>query len=182
MAIQYPINIVTDRFTVYSTSTMAPILDGNGRPMTGVKWGSKDVTQMIPNLAPDIHWLIEVKEARPAYDIDTQKLVRYVTYDVDNETVTEGYNVVDLTQAEIDARIPDHYETVAPLSGIKLAVEDHDQNAFSRMLNLVNQAGMADEDIVTIKDVYGITHPITVADFKSIMIPYGQYCYTMFLS
>lgn len=179
MAIQYPINPETDRFTVYDTDTGSPLLDGRGRPMTSKKWGSRDTSQMIPNLAPNIKWLINVKEDAPAYDSSTQKLVRSTTYDVDAETATDGYEVVALTQEEIDARTPASFTTSG---GIKLAVEEQDQNAFARMKTLLDLQGAGDADPITIKDVDGATHTITVADFNAAMLEYGVHCYTAFLS
>lgn len=181
MAIEYPINLETDRFTVYDTNINKPIVDGNGRQKVGVKWASQDVSQMIPNLAPHIKWLLEVKEPAPAYDSATQRLERTKTYDVENETVTDGYNIIDLTQAEIDAKVPDHYETSGS-PGIKLAVQEKDQNAFARMNTLIDLAGMAGTDVITVKDVYDQTHQMTVSEFKTEMVAYGQYCYTLFLS
>ena len=180
MAIQYPINLETDRFTVYDTNTSQPIVDGNGRPKVGVKWGSKDVTQMIPNLSTNIKWLIEVKETSPAYDAATQKLSKVKIYDVEAQTATDGWEVIDLTQAEIDAKIPPHYET--SISTIKLDISEQSQNAFTRMMTFVLQAGMADTDEVTIKDCLSVSHTLTVAQFKTDMIEYGTHCYTLFNS
>ena len=110
MAITYPIQ-ESDRFTVYDANASAPLKDGSGKPMTAVKWGSNDLTQMIPNLADNINWLIEVKEAQPSYDSSTQKIKRLpVNYDVANETATiQSFEVVDLTQEEIDAKLPAHF-------------------------------------------------------------------------
>jgi len=179
MAIQYPINLESDRFTVYDTNLNQPVVDGNGRPKVGVKWASQDVSQMIPNLAPHIKWLLEVKEPAPAYDSTTQRLETFTTIDVENETVTKGYNIIDLTQGEIDAKVPAHYETEA---GIKLAVSEIDQNAFTRMMTLISTAGMPDEAELAIKDCFGVSHPITVGQLKIDMVAYGMHCYTQFLS
>lgn len=177
MAITYPIKD-TDRFTVYDTNTSAPLKDGAGRPMTGVKWGSNDLTQMVPNLADNIKWLIEVKEARPAFDSLTQKLKRLpINYDVANETVTtQSWEVVALTQEEIDSKLPAHVD----IGGIKYDVSEQAQNAFTRMMSLIDHAGMAPTDEVAVKDVLGTSHTITVQDFNSDMIQYGLHCYTLF--
>ena len=178
MAITYPINIQTDRFTVYSTSTNKPVLDGNGKQMIGVRWGSTNVDEMISNLAPDIKWLIEVKEARPAFDPLTQKLNRLpVAYDVENETATiQSYEVVALTQEEIDAKLPAHVD----INGVKYSTSEQSQNAFTRMQTLIDHAGMATTDEVAVKDVLGVSHTITVETFNSDMITYGLHCYTLF--
>ena len=180
MAIQYPINRETDRFTIFDTNTNLPAVDRNGKPLRGVLWGSTDVTQMITNLAPNIKWLQDIQQSQPAYDSATQRLERVTIFDVPNETALESWTVVDLTQSEINALAPAYFET-ADSPPIKLAVEEEDQNAFSRMNTLIDLSGMAGTDTVTIKDIDGNTYDITVNDFKATMVLYGQHCYTLFL-
>ena len=129
MAITYPIQ-ETDKFTVYDTNTSAPLKDGAGRPMTGVKWGSNDLTQIIPNLADNIKWLIEVKETQPSYDSLTQKIKRLpVNYDVANETATtQSFEVVDLTQEEIDAITEPEYNYSFEATGVIIKEESISTN------------------------------------------------------
>ena len=179
MAITYPIQ-ETDKFTVYDTNTSAPLKDGAGRPMTGVKWGSNDLTQMIPNLADNIKWLIEVKETQPSYDSLTQKIKRLpVNYDVANETATtQSFEVVDLTQEEIDAKLPPHF--LSPTTTIKYDVAIESQNAFTRMLTLVNETQMPSDQALVVKDVLGASIGITVEQFHADMILYGLHCYELF--
>ena len=176
--ITYPIQN-SDRFTVYDTDAGEPFKDGRGRPMTNVKWGSLDDSQMIPNLAPNTRWLLNIKEERPTYNQWTEKLEKTTTYDVNNETATEGWSVVALTQQEVDNKIPANYETAG---GIKLGVEVNDQNAFVRMNSLIDISNMPGGTTITLKDVYGGTHDMTVNDYKAIMVLYGQYCYALFLA
>jgi hypothetical protein len=177
MAITYPIQ-ETDRFTIYDTNAQAPLKDGNGKQMTSKKWGSEDKTQMIQGLADNIKWLIEVKAERPTFDPLTQKLKRLpVSYDVASETATtQSYEVVSLTQEEIDAKIPAH----ADIGGIKYDVSEQAQNAFTRMQSLIDHAGMALTDEVSVKDVLGVSHTITVETFNANMIQYGLHCYALF--
>ena len=178
MAITYPIND-SDRFTVYDETAGEPLKDGRGRPMNNVSWGSTDKTQMISNLAPNIKWLINVKQSQPSHDQWTEKIEKAIVYDVANEEARTEYTVVALTQAEQDAKVPAHYTTAG---GIKLKVDDASQNAFANLLTLLNQSGAADTDTVTVKDVYGNINQIDFATFKTEIIAYGQYCYTLFLS
>ena len=179
MAITYPIQ-ETDKFTVYDTNTSAPLKDGAGRPMTGVKWGSNDLTQIIPNLADNIKWLIEVKETQPSYDSLTQKIKRLpVNYDVANETATtQSFEVVELTQEEIDAKLPAHF--LSPTTTIKYDVAIDAQNAFTRMLTLVNETQMPSDQALVVKDVLGASIGITVEQFHADMILYGLHCYELF--
>lgn len=177
MAITYPIQD-TDRFTVYDTNTSAPLNDGRGRPMRHVKWGSNDNTQMVPGLADNIKWLIEVTEDKPAYDQWTERIERTTTYDVANETATDGWTVTALTQAEIDAITPAHVE----INGIKWKTDEVSQAAFSSMTLLIDKAAMADTDVVAIKDAYGASHNMTVAQYSADVLTYGLHCYTLFHS
>lgn len=52
-------------------------------------------------------WYPVTREAKPPFDPATEKLVRQVNVDQQAETVTVNWNVVALTQAELDARAAD---------------------------------------------------------------------------
>ena len=178
MAITYPIKS-TDRFTIYDTNTQAPLKDGTGKLLTSQVFGSEDKTQMIQGLADNIKWLIEVKDSKPSFDPLTEKLKRLpISYDVANETATlQSYEVVSLTQAEIDAKIPAHFETS---QGIKLDVSLESQNAFTRMMALIEQAQMPDSQEVKVQDVLKETHTLTVGELKTELVSYGLHCYELF--
>ena len=178
MAITYPIKS-TDRFTIYDTNTQAPLKDGKGKLLTSQVFGSEDKTQMIQGLADNIKWLIEVKDSKPSFDPLTEKLKRLpISYDVANETATlQSYEVVSLTQAEIDAKIPAHFETS---QGIKLDVSLESQNAFTRMMALIEQAQMPDSQEVKVQDVLKETHTLTVGELKTELVSYGLHCYELF--
>lgn len=179
MPITYPIQD-SDRFTVYDTNTGQPLKDGSGKAMTNQKWGSKDKSKMIEGLADNIKWLIEVREPQGSYDAATQKATRLpINYDVANETATiESWQISDLTQEEIDAKIPPHFEYNS--NGIKLAVQEKDQAAFGNLLLLVNESGMASTDMLMLTDCLGAKHGVTVAQFKEMIVPYGLHCYALF--
>ena len=131
----------------------------------------------IPNLAPELNFLLEVTEARPTYDSATHKLVEdAINYDTINKTATRSWSVVALTQAEIDERTPAHVE----ISGIKYDTSEVSQNAFTRMMTLVSNAGMALTDEVAVKDCLGVSHTLTVEQFNADMVQFGLYCYTQF--
>jgi len=74
---------------------------------------------------------------------------------------------------------PEHYETS---TGIKMATDLQSQAAFSNMMTLLNEASMADTDPVAIKDCFGVSHDMTVADFRTHAVAYGLYCYQIFHS
>jgi len=134
----------------------------------------------IPNLDPNLSLLLEVTEARPTYDSATHKLVKdAVNYNTIDNTATTSWSVVELTQAEIDANTPEHYLTS---TGIKMATDLQSQAAFSNMMTLLNEAGMADTEMVMIKDCFGVSHGMTLADFRTQAVAYGLHCYTIFHS
>ena len=86
------------------------------------------------------------------------------------------WNVRDLTEQELLDRLPPFYETS---TGIRLATQEHDQTAFTRMLALIDLTQMESTAMVIIKDAEGLKHEMTVADFKTMMAEYGAHCYTL---
>ena len=124
--------------------------------------------------------LLEVTEARPTIDSMTHKHVEdAINYDIIAKTATRRWSVVALTAEEIAERTPAHYETS---TGIKMATDLQSQAAFSNMMTLLNEAGMADTEMVMIKDCFGTSHGMTLADFKTHAVAYGLHCYTQFHS
>lgn len=170
MAITYPVSSDT-RWSVYNTETSTI-------EVRNKKWPVGDGGE-INGLESNLVMLLQISDPQPTYDSRTQKVEKTETIDTDANTITSGWNVVALTQQEIDDRTPSHYTTAG---GIKLAIEEQDQNAFSRMNTLIDLAGMAGTDNITLKDVFGDTHSMTVSDFKTEMVAYGNHCYTLFLA
>ena len=74
---------------------------------------------------------------------------------------------------------PEHYLTS---TGIKMATDLQSQAAFSNMMTLLNEAGMADTEMVMIKDCFGTSHGMTLAEFRTQAVAYGLHCYTQFHS
>jgi hypothetical protein len=161
------------RYTVYNTDTNT--VEATGRPYP-VADGVSEPVGMPINLV----LLEEIRVDRPAYDSATHKLVEdAIAYDTTAKTATRSWSAVALTQAEIDERTPEHYETS---TGIKMAIDVQSQAAFSNMMILLNEAGMADTDPVAIKDCFGVSHGMTVAEFRTQAVAYGLHCYTIFHS
>ena len=158
------------RYTIYH--------DTDGVLATGKPYPTDEGAE-IPGLDPAISLLEEVTETRPAHDNSTHKLVKdAIVYDVPNLQAVQGWSVVALTQAEIDERIPAHVE----ISGIKYDTSELSQNAFTRMMTLVSNAGMLDTDEVAVKDCLGVSHTMTVSAFSADMVQFGLYCYQAFHS
>lgn len=96
MAISYPVDVQNTHWAVYKIST-TEIVKHNS------PWPRAD-GQPIVDLDPDLVPLLEVEEAQPAYDPNTQRLERSTpVVDVAANTHTHGWNVVALSQAELDA-------------------------------------------------------------------------------
>ena len=158
------------RYTIYH--------DTDGVLATGKPYPTDEGAE-IPGLDPAISLLEEVTEAKPTYDSATHKLVKdAVNHNTVDNTATTSWSVVALTQAEIDERIPAHVE----ISGIKYDTSELSQNAFTRMMTLVSNAGMLDTDEVAVKDCLGVSHTMTVSAFSADMVQFGLYCYQAFHS
>jgi hypothetical protein len=164
---------MANRYTVYNTDTSTA--EATGRP-----WPTADGVSDPVGMPANLVLLLEVTEAKPTIDNMTHKLVEdAVTYDIPNAQAIRSWSAVDLTQAEIDERTPAHYETS---TGIKMATDLQSQAAFSNMMTLLNEAGMADSEMVMIKDCFGASHAMTLADFRTQAVAYGLHCYTIFHS
>ena len=82
-------------------------------------------------------------------------------------------------QTYTQSQEPEHYETS---NGIKLATDLQSQAAFSNMMTLLNEAGMAEDEMVMVKDCFGASHAMTLADFRTQAVAYGLHCYQIFHS
>jgi len=159
------------KYTTYNSTTQEVIVTGRPYPTAD---GSRP-----PNLADNIHILEEVTEAKPTYDNATHKLVKdAVNYNTVDNTATTSWSIVELTAEEVAERIPAHVE----ISGIKYDVSELSQNAFTRMMTLVSNAGMLDTDEVAVKDCLGVSHTMTVSAFNADMVQFGLHCYQAFHS
>ena len=158
------------RYTIYH--------DTDGVLATGKPYPTDEGAE-IPGLDPSISLLEEVTEARPTYDSSTHKLVEdAINYNTIDKTATRSWSVVDLTQAELDERTPAHVE----INGVKWKTDEASQAAFSSMTLLLDKAGMADTDMVAIKDAHNVTQAMTVQQYQADAITYGLHCYTQFHS
>ena len=161
---------MANKYTVYNTDTSTA--EATGRP-----WPTADGVSDPVGMPANLILLLEVTEAKPTIDNMTHKLVKdAINYNTIDKTATTSWSVVALTQAEIDARTPAHVE----IDGIKMATDLQSQAAFSNMMILLNEAGMADGDMVAIKDCFSVSHPLTVSQFRANAVSYGLHCYQAF--
>jgi len=159
-------------YTVYNTDTNT--VEATGRP-----WPTADGVSEPVGMPINLVLLEEIKADRPAYDNSTHKLVENaIAYDTTAKTATRSWSAVALTQAEIDERTPAHVE----INGVKWKTDEASQAAFSSMTLLLDKAGMADTEMVAIKDAHNVTQPMTVQQFSADALTYGLHCYTTFHS
>jgi hypothetical protein len=171
MAITYPVS-PDSKWSVYQLSTQQVI--ASHKP-----WAVADGSEIV-GLDADYVYLLEITEAKPTYDSATHKLVKdAVNYDTINNTATTSWSAVALSAEEIAERTPAHYETS---TGIKMATDLQSQAAFSNMMTLLNEAGMADTEMVMIKDCFGASHGMTLAEFRTQAVAFGLHCYSQFHS
>ena len=164
---------MANRYTVYNTDTSTA--EATGRP-----WPTADGVSDPVGMPANLVLLLEVTEARPTIDSMTHKHVEdAINYDIINGTATRSWSSVALSAEEIADRTPAHYETS---TGIKMATDLQSQAAFSNMMILLNEAGMADTEMVMIKDCFGASHAMTLADFRTHAVAFGLHCYTQFHS
>ena len=160
------------KYTVYN-------IDTNSVEATGRPWPTADGVSQPVGMPPELVLLEEITAARPAHDSATEKLVENaISYDTVAKTATRSWSAVALTQAEIDERTPPH----VVINGIKWKSDEVSQAAFSSMTLLIDKSGMAQTDMVMIKDAHGQQHAMTVSDYMTSAVQYGLACYTAFHS
>ena len=164
---------MANKYTVYNTDTSTA--EATGRP-----WPTADGVSDPVGMPANLVLLLEVTEAKPTIDSMTHKLVEdAINYDTIAKTATRSWSAVALTAEEIAERTPEHYETS---TGIKMATDLQSQAAFSNMMTLLNEAGMADTETVMIKDCFGVSHGMTLAEFRTQAVAFGLHCYSQFHS
>lgn len=121
---------------------------------------------------------------RPSYDAATETLTPLQT--VTLKAVTDGWTVTALPEADIKRRA--YYAALeagytVPGLGIVLALQESDRNAFTALLTLINEtvaAGLQTEsDTVTIADIEGTVHSVTIAQLRGILLGYGSHFSTL---
>jgi hypothetical protein len=95
MSITYPVDVENTRWSLVRVSTNQ--IERHNKP-----WPNRHGTE-IPGLDPDLVPLLEVQEAKPAFDPATHKLQRTPgVIDIPNNTHTHGWQIIALTQEELD--------------------------------------------------------------------------------
>ena len=116
-----------------------------------------------------------IVEVQPDFDGGTQAIERVRT--VSDQSVTEGWQVTDLTKDEIKQiaflnAIDAGYDTGL---GYKLSLTPESKSEFVGLLTLLATAGVPDEAPVEISDMEGVKRSLTVGDLKSLLVQYGFY-------
>lgn len=148
-------------------------------PPQFVRWmdastNTKAGFSVVPRIAQD----------RPEYDAATETLTPTQTVTLD--AVTEGWTITALPEDDVK-----HITYISALDagytvpglGITLALQEHDRNAFTGLLTLVNEAVSAglqtESDLVTIANLNGAPHAVTIAQLRGIMLGYGNHLATL---
>ena len=92
--ITYPVDTENTRWSIWSIADQE--IKTHNKP-----WPRGD-GQEIVGLNPDLVPLLEVNEDRPVFDSAIQKLEVFATVNVNANTHTHGWNIVPLSQAELD--------------------------------------------------------------------------------
>ena len=167
----YPVN-TKSKWAVYDTDTSAVIKENTS-------WPRQDGMAIVSQ--PDNLVMLEYADAdRPTYDSATQKLVASTerSVDVDANKYIRTWSVVDKSEDEISnesffTALQDGY-LVEP-EGFTLALQESDQNAFTRLLTLFSVAGVSDTTETSIADKDGVLHTVTYGRLKEILTGYGVY-------
>lgn len=94
--ITYPVDVENTRWSVVRISTNE--IERHNKP-----WPRAD-GEAIVGLDTDLAPLLEVQEAQPVFAPDIERLARTVpVIDIPNNTHTHGWEIVPLTQDELDA-------------------------------------------------------------------------------
>lgn len=100
MPLTYPVDL-NEKYSLWDTNTGA-IYENDGRPVSGRNWPNGSGEQ-VKALSDNLQWLLDVRDPKPAFDPATQKAVRLdPVADLVAETYTYGWQVVALTQEELD--------------------------------------------------------------------------------
>lgn len=125
-----------------------------------------------------------IKESQPEHDTTNEKLEK--TTLLTENSLTQTWNIIPKTEQEIKQQeyrnsIMNGYEVDG--LGITLALEESDVNKFSNLLAHINESVRAgyktEDDYVKIKDINGNIHLVTIAQYRSIILGYGQYLSTL---
>lgn len=167
----YPVN-TKSKWAVYDTNTSTVIKENT-------IWPRQDGMAIVGH--PDNLIMLEYADGdKPVYDSATQRLVASTdrSVDVDANKYLRTWSVVDKTEDEISnesfyTALQEGY-LVEP-EGFTLALQENDQNAFTRLLTLLSVAGTSDDTNTVIADKDGVLHTVTYGRLKEILTAYGVY-------
>lgn len=145
--------------------------------------------------------LVVYDPPNPSYNADTQKL-EFSSYYADAPDLlwTRDKTVVDMTQEEIDDRVIEQEKIqkevdfnnavgagyLDPNTSITFGINDGDRIMWNQFLTLINtqlDAGSIQaSSTVTVLDITGMVHQITVAQAKQAISDLGLYYYNLWVN
>ena len=167
----YPVN-TKSKWAIYDTNTSTVIKENT-------IWPWQDGMAIVGQ--PSNHIMLEYADAdQPIFDPSTQKVIvnQEKTVDLDNNKYLRTWSVVDKTEDEVSSEsfytaLQEGY-LVEP-EGFTLALQENDQNAFTRLLTLLSVAGTSDDTNTVIADKDGVLRTVTYGRLKEILTAYGVY-------
>lgn len=167
----YPVDL-TKKYVQYNIATQKAIKRfwprADGMPIVG--------------LDSNIVYLSLVEEEMPQINFD-EELVINESADLENETFTISYskrNKAETPEIVYKKHLKQGF-LVEP-ENFYLGISEEDQNAFSRLLTLLNLVQATNETSVSVSDKSGELHTISFQRLKEIMISYGIFVQTIWLN
>ena len=151
--------------------------------------------EQLISQAPDIDCVLAITKIRPKARWNNNALIEDDFKDPDNgnalpsvfEIIT-AWNQVKTEQVAAALVVSAEKQKEAQYSawvalgfnagGYKLRVSDGDQVAFSKLMSSLMFKNPSDDFEVKIEAMDGSIKTLTYAQFKTLMIAYGDYCYT----
>lgn len=91
-----------------------------------------------------------------------------------SEAERESWEIQEAARkAEINKKNILYSDYLVLPENFSLSTKEEDQNAFSRLLVLINEAGLEDSELISISDTSSILHEVTVGRLKEILVNYG---------
>lgn len=162
----YPVDL-TKKWVLYNTKTKEA-------EKKNIDWPRPDGGEII-GLDPSYRYL--------EYYVGPKPELKEGEILVKNEKahLSEDRYVISYTKEAIEKSAEEIFQDkiaagyVVQPEGYTLALEEKDQNAFTRLLTLLNTAGAPNEMPTEITDKDGVIHSVTVGKLKQILVQYGLY-------
>jgi len=163
----YPVDL-TKKYVLYNTATKEA-------EKIKINWPRLDGMEIM-GLDKNYRYLEYFEAPKPKIN-PNEKLVKLpdsVQLSQNRYVISWGKEIITDPQALYKIKVNQGY-LVEP-ENFRLAVGESDQNAFVRMLTLLNLTQAPDSYLTNISDITGTVRSVELGRFKQIMVEYGLYC------